>query len=253
MRIWYQSMTDLDRIPGYARVLRDHVDASSSPEVAVEVVGLRPGTYGDRAPMEVLRYPLGLHRALSQVLDNVEVAAARGFDAFVMGSFVAPFLREARCAVDIPVTSMAESALLTARTFSRRVGLVCISDAQVGTATDLVTGLGLDDHYVTALPVDVPADETTVSSALDPGQDGGPLLESFRRACRSAAAAGADLVVPAEGILSEAMRAHGITAVDDVPVLDCVEVSIAHAAMLTRLVASGAAAVARRRSYPKGP
>ena len=202
-------MTDLDRIPGYAQVLRDHVAASSSPEVAVEVVGLRPGTYGDRAPMEVLRYPLGFHRALHQVLDNVEVAAARGFDAFVMGSFVAPFLREARCAVDIPVTSMAESALLTARSFSRRVGLVCISDAQVGTATDLMTGLGLDDHYVTALPVDVLADETTVSSALDPGQDGGPLLEAFRRACRSALAPGAARGVAAGGRRCAGRRTPG--------------------------------------------
>jgi Asp/Glu/hydantoin racemase len=253
MRIWYQSMTDLDRVPGYARVLREHVAAAGSPDVTVEVHGVAPGTYGGRAPMEVLRYPLGFHRALAQVLDNVESAPGWGFDAFLMGSFVAPLLREARSAVAVPVTSMTESVLLTARSLSRRVGLVCINEHQVGTTTDLIGALGLDDHYVVALPIDVPADEATVSAALDTTAGGGELLEAFLRACRSAADAGADLVVPAEGILSEAARTHGVTAVDDVPVLDCVEVAIAHTAMLARLLRSGAAGVGRRYSYPMAP
>ena len=249
MRIWYQSMTELDRLPDYADVLRAHIRSSSADDVRIELVGLAPGTYGGRAPMETLRYPLGFHRALSQVLDNVITAESQGFDAFLMGSFVAPFLREARCAVDIPVTSMTESVLLTAHSLSRRVGLICISDDQVGTATDLVTALGLTAGVRCAVPIDEVATEVVVSQALTSTDS--PLTASFTRACQQAVDTGADLIVPAEGILSEMVRAREMSSFSGVPVLDSVEVAIAHTAMLTRLLQSAAVGIGRRHSYPK--
>jgi allantoin racemase len=249
MRIWYQSMTELHRLPGYASVLAEHVRSASTRDVQVDVVGLSDGTYEGKAPMEVLRYPLGFHRALSQVLENVVQAEAVGYDAFLMGSFVAPFLREARCAVDIAVTSMAESVLLTARSFSRRLALICISEDQVGTATDLVAALGLGDWVRCFVAIDEVATEVVVSDALT--GSAGALADSFRRACGSAVEAGADLIVPAEGILSEMARLRGITAVGGVAVLDSVEIALAHTAMVSGLLASGAIGVGRRKTYPK--
>lgn len=256
MRIWYQSMTELTNLPRYAAFLREHITASAPAGVDVELVGLNPGTYGGRPPMEVLRYPWGQHRALAQVLDNVEHAARAGFDAFLMGSFVAPPMRLARCAVDIPVTSMAESVLLTAHTLSRRVGLVCISDHQVGTATELIDSVGLADRVVATVPIDLPTTEELVSTALGTAGEDNPsseLSESFRRAARVLIARGADVIVPAEGILSEVVRAWGISTVDDAPVLDCVEVSLAHTAMLAALFASDAVGMGRLVSYPRLP
>lgn len=254
MRIWYQSMTELDRVPDYARVLGDHIATSSPDGVAVELVGLPPGTYGGRPPMEVLAYPLGFHRALTPVLDNVECAARDGYDAFLMGSFVAPMLREARSAVDIPIASMAESVILTAHSLSRRIGLVCISDAQVATATDLLESVGLMGRIAAVRSIDTPATEDVVAQALGTTTGaGGELEESFVRACTSVVSAGADLVVPAEGILSEVVRTRRIRSVGGAPVLDCVEVSIAHVVMLARLFRSGAVGMGRLVSYPKLP
>lgn len=256
MRICYQSMTELPTLPQYAAFLREHITASAPAGVDVELVGLVPGTYAGRPPMEVLRYPLGQHRALAQVLDNVEHAARTGCDAFLMGSFVAPPLRLARCAVDIPVTSMAESVLLTAHTLSRRIGLVCINEYQVGTATELIDSVGLAEQVVATVPIDLPTTEEVVSTALDTASEDGPgsaLAESFRRAGRVLVARGADVIVPAEGILSEVVRAWGISTVADAPVLDCVEISLAHTAMLAALFASGAAGMGRLVSYPRLP
>jgi len=135
--------------------------------VDVELVGLAPGTYGGPPPMAVLRYPLGQHRALAR-------AARTGYGAFLMGSFVSPPMRLARCAVDIPVTSMAESVLHTAHMLSRRVGLVCISDHQVGTASELIDSVGLADRVVATVPIDLPTTEELVSTALGTASKDGP-------------------------------------------------------------------------------
>lgn len=256
MRIWYQSMTELPNLPRYEAFLRQHITSSAPSGVDVTLLGLLPGTYGGRPPMEVLRYPMGQHLALAQVLDNVENAARTGYDAFLMGSFVAPPMRLARCAVDIPVTSMAESVLLTAHTLSRRIGLVCISDHQVGTATELIDSIGLGDRVAAAVPIDVPATEDVVSAAL--GEASGnstksELAESFGRAAGVLVDRGADVIVPAEGILSEVVRAWGISKVAGAPVLDCVEIALAHTAMLAALCASGAAGMGRLVSYPMLP
>ncbi len=254
MRIWYQSMTELDRIPRYARVLRDHIAASTPDGVTIELIGLAPGTYGGRSPMEVLAYPLGFHRALAPVLDNVECAARDGYDAFLMGSFVAPLLREARSAVDIPVASMAESVILTACPLSRRIGLVCISEAQVGTATDLIESVGLMGRVVAVQAIGTPATEDVIAEALGPTAGTGVgLEESFLSAVARVVLAGADVVVPAEGILSELVRARRTTAVAGAPVLDSVEISIAHVVMMSRLFRSGAVGMGRLVSYPKLP
>lgn len=255
MRIWYQSMTDLERLPHYAKVLTDHIGEVATDEVAIDVVGVPPGTYGVDAPMSHLRYPAGFHRALLPVLDYVVQAQNQGYDAFVMGSFVAPFLREARSSVVLPVASMAESALLVGRSLSRRIAMICISADQVGTATDLVEVLQLGAFVRTTRSLEDLApggapDESVLSQALT--TSGGRLLEMFVRACREAISGGADLIIPAEGILSEVVRLNGIRDVDGAPVMDCVEVSISHAALLARLVKNGSVGVGRR-TYPMQP
>ena len=46
------------------------------------------------------------------------------------------------------------------------------------------------------------------------------LLEAFRAAARAAISAGATVIVPGEGPLNVFLADHGITRVDDVPVVD---------------------------------
>lgn len=241
-------MTELAALPEYERVLRDHI-SSLAQEDSIDLFGLPVGTYGGNPPMATLHYPYGFFRALAPVLNNVVKAEAEGYDAFLMGSFVAPLLREARSAVDITVTSMTESALLTAWSLARKVALICISDDQVATTMDLVEQLGLGSRVAATCPLDEPVSEDGVSEAI--GAGGGPLLASFQRAARSALASGADLIIPAEGILSETVRLGGVRDIDGAPVVDVVEIAVAHTAFLSRLNRSGAARTARRWSYPK--
>src|SRR3546814_18733642 len=52
------------------------------------------------------------HRAVDQIIDYAIHAERDGFDAFVVGSFSEPMLREMRSAVDIPVIGILESSML---------------------------------------------------------------------------------------------------------------------------------------------
>jgi Asp/Glu/hydantoin racemase len=243
-------MTELQALPAYDRALRDHLAVAGGSNV-IDVFGVSLGTYRGRPPMATLHYPYGMYTALAPILDNVVLAEKSGYDAFVMGSFVAPLFREARCAVDIPVTSMAESALLVAWSLARRVALVCISAEQADTTSDTIDQLGLSTRVAATVSLDEPVGENRVSEALR--GDSTTLVASFERAARSALTSGADLVIPAEGILSEVVRRAGVTAVDGAPVLDAVDVAIEHTVMLAALQQSGSARTARLRSFPKLP
>jgi hypothetical protein len=82
MRIWHQSLSDLDHAPFYRVTLRRHADAVMPPGDVAEVHGLRPGTYGrDFAPIHAIR-----HRHLeflneSQVCEAALAAERAGYDA----------------------------------------------------------------------------------------------------------------------------------------------------------------------------
>jgi Asp/Glu/hydantoin racemase len=198
--------------------------------------------------MEVLRSPYGYHRALEQVLDNVLEAQAQGYDAFVMASWVAPFLRAARSAVDIPVTSMAESVLAVACSVGRRFVLVCINEDQARLAGELVAELLFAAHVAAIVPLDLGGAEDTIAKALASTDS---VAESALRAARIGIAQGGDVVIPAEGILSEALQRHGVRDVDGAPVLDCVGIALEHTALLARLWRDQNLRFARVWSYPK--
>jgi allantoin racemase len=240
-------MTELDALPGYRQTLSKRLRDMDSI-VDIELRGLLPHTYGGAPPMATLRSPYGYHRALEQVLDNVVVAEQEGYSAFAMASWVAPFLRAARSAVDIPVTSMAESALAVACSLGRRFVLVCINEDQARMVSELVEELNFDSRVVAVIPLDLALTEDAVASSF--GSDGA-IADSGQRAARAGIARGADVVIPAEGILSEVMRAEGIVTIDGAPVLDCIKILVDHTIWLMRLWQESSLCVGRIWSYPR--
>jgi hypothetical protein len=89
-------------------------------------------------------------------------------------------------------------------------------------------------------------DEVRLSRAFADPTD---VLERFGAVVRDARSAGADLVVPAEGVLNEVLWAHGVGRVDDVPVMDCVGVAFAYTELLVNLRARTDLAVGRAWEY----
>jgi Asp/Glu/hydantoin racemase len=65
------------------------------------------------------------------------------------------------------------------------------------------------------------------------------LIDAFTSAARRAIASGAASIIPGQTIMAEILWQHGLRAIDDVPVIDALGVTIAMAEVLVRLRGAG--------------
>lgn len=246
IRIWHQSVNELEHVGNYRKALQSHAAAVLPPTVVLDVRGLTSGTYGGLSPSEALGNAVTYHRCLSQVIDLAVEAEAAGFDAFVIGSFSEPFLREIRTAVDIPVISLTEAALLTACSLGTYSGLI----ANYPNVQRMVEA-SVDKHRLNARVLEVacldpPVDEFEMSAAYDHPE---PLVASFRATAERLVAAGADVIIPAEGVLARLITGAGLDRVRNVPVLDVFAVAWANAMTMVELRRTTGLSVGRAWSY----
>ena len=160
MRIWHQSFSDLDRAPVYRETLAAHARKVLQPGVTVRVHGLKPGTYGDRyAPIHAIRYRYLEALNEAQICEAALVAEREGYDAFALGCFHDPALREARSLVDIPVVGLSESSMLVACSLARRFALVALNRDQQVQHEELAASYGLGARVAAVLPMEPGIDE----------------------------------------------------------------------------------------------
>jgi len=118
VKLWYQSMSRSAAWGDYHPVLRRVIDAVKEPETEVELHGItRVGGVADQ-----YRYLEYLESG--EVMENVQAAMARGFDAFLIGNIADPGLRECREIADIPVLGLCETALHLASIMGASFSLV---------------------------------------------------------------------------------------------------------------------------------
>ena len=248
MRIWHQSAAPLSGMGPYAEALDAHIRRVVSPGTEVVLHGLSRDAYAGRPPARVLKYPYLRHLILGEVIEGCIRAEREGFDAIALASYNDPFVREARSVVDIPIVSMAESTLFLGSTLASRLGLVTLTRANVPRLREIVERHGLEEHVATILPLDP---ETTEAELMEAFSDPAPLLEIFSTTAERAAEAGAELLIPAEGVLNEVLFAHGVSSLHDLPVLDCVGTVFLHAELRVHLAERTGLRVGRRGSTEK--
>lgn len=248
MRIWHQSMTVLDDLERYRTTMQEHARAALDDGTEVTVRGLASGSYGGLAPSEVLGYPYAYHHVLQQAIEAAYEAEQSGYDAFVVGSYSEPFLREIRSLVDIPVASMAESTFLVGCSLGKQQALIANGPAVARMVKGQVEKHGLAQRVLGVFHLDPPQHEAALVAAYD---DPGPVVAGFTRVATAAVEAGADVVVPAEGVLCELLHLHGPTRVSDAPVVDSLAVAWHYAEMLVRLWRRTGLRVGRRWEYPR--
>lgn len=246
IRIWHQSMNELDHLTAYRDALQAQAAAILPAEVTVDVRGLATGTYGGASPTEALGNAVSYHRALSQVIDLAIAAEADGYDAFVIGSFSEPFLREIRTGVDIPVVSMTEAALLTACTLGRNIALISNAPNVQWLAQKSVDAHHLEARVLAVTSLDPPVDEFGLADAY---ADPAPVVENFEAVARRLIAQGADVVIPAEGVLARLLSEAGLTRIGEAPVLDVFATAWMQAVMLVGLWRTTNLRVGREWSY----
>ena len=168
----------------------------------------------------------------AQIVNNAVQAQRQGFDAVAISCFFDPGLREARSLVDIPVVSLCETALFIATTVGGRFGLIGLGPDQVFALDDLAARYGATDRIAAVLPLDPPVTETDLESMHG---GGGDLEDRVEEVARRAVAQGADLIIPAEGVLNTALVRRGIRTLAGVPVMDAYGTLLSYAEMLVRL------------------
>lgn len=250
MRIWHQSFTDLTVMPLYRKTIAEHAAAVMGQDAKVSVHGLRPGTYTEGcAPIDAIKYRYVASVLEHQVCDAAMVAEREGFDALALGCFFDPGLRAARSLVDIPVVGLGETSALVACSLGRKFGLVTLCGDQSADYTDLMLSYGLERRFAGAIALDPPIDEFSLEADEKTAR---AIEERFDIACEAVVARGAEIIVPADGVLNEFLvRRRRLTARVGVPVMDSLGTLFQHAAFLARLARTTGTRVSRHQFYAR--
>jgi allantoin racemase len=249
IRIWHQSFADLSQLPGYATMLAEHATASCAPGTTVGVHGVSPGTFPDGIPpVHMHHYRWAKHLITIQIVENAIRAEKDGYDAFALSCFIDPGVDLARSVVSIPVISSLETSLILAGTVGTRFGMITLDRDTAAAQWELVRGYGAAARVLALEPLDPPVTETDLDAAFT----GSPLLvERFRDHAERLVAAGADVIVPAEGLLNTIMTRHQLREVLGSPVLDSYGGLLNFAEMLVGLRRRSGLATGRRAAYAR--
>lgn len=251
MRIWHQSMTELDKLGAYRIALEEHARAVTSPGTEVVVQGIPSGAYGEIAPSDLLLSPYPYHLLLNQVIEFAYQAERQGYDAFVLGSFSEPYLREIRSILDIPVVSIAESSFLVGCSIGKYLGLISNSPDIARIVKGLVEKHHLQDRVSGVHAIDPPLNEPALAAAF---MNPAAFLADFRRIAERVIEDGADAIIPAEGVLNELLVANGVQRIGEAAVLDSIGVTWNYAEMMVNLRRRTGLTVGRRWEYARpGP
>ena len=200
MKLWYQSMSRQTEWGGYPRVLRGILEKVRDPDTEIHVAGITEvGGTGDQ-----FRYLEYLETG--EVLKNVHRAVREGFDAFLIGNIADPGLQEAREIADMPVLGLCESALHVACMMGASFSLVTINQKFTPRIVENVRRYGLKDRMAAVNRMQVER-LTDLGVAFDDADARERIVSQFERAARANAAAGAEVVIAAGGVVM-ALLAH---------------------------------------------
>lgn len=251
MRIWHQSYTDLTRLPGYAGMMAKHASKVCDPTTQVDLHGIAPGSLPEGVPPVT---SIGFRHARQlidlQIIENAVIAEREGYDAVAISCFLDPGLEEARSLVDIPVVSSCEAALLMSSLVGRSFGLIALDRAMADHVRTLVARYGFHARVATVETLDPPMDEHQLDSAF---ADSTAFVSGFEIQARRLIAAGADVIIPAEGVLNTALVSNGVRQFDGVPVLDSYGTLLMLTETIVRLRKKTGLDVSRVGAYARPP
>lgn len=214
IRLWYQSMSRQKAWSDYNEALRRILDRIKDPETEIEVHGItKIGGAADQ--FHYLDY-----LETGEVLENVHTAVRRGFDGFLIGNIGDPGIRAAREIADIPVLGLCESALHMACMMGNNFSLVTINEKFTPRIIDNVERYGFSRKLaaVNRMKVDrilnLDAGFTNAKARKN-------IVDQFLKAANANVEEGAEVVIPAGGVLMALLADAGIHKADkQTPVLN---------------------------------
>ena len=248
MRIWHQSFTVLDQLPAYAARLQEHFTKVARPDTEVVLHGMHPQTYRTNYPGTDIRYGYVQYLHGQQFVMGGIAAEEGGFDAYAIVSIPEPALRETRSIIDIPVVGYGESSMLLARMLGERMGVLLFIEQMTPIIEENAARIGLAGKFGGARFVGF-----TFNDVLKAYEEPASLLERFHEAARAMIREGVDVIIPGEAPLCALLMKHGVSRVDDVPIVDALGATIKMAESMVDLRRSSGLAPARHGYFTDKP
>lgn len=231
IRLWHQSFTVLEDLPGYPEAIADHLRKLLHPDTEIVLHGQAPGIYPSHYPGDDIGYGYTYWIHGHQWIAAGQAAQAQGFDANAMCTLPNPMLREARSLLDIPVIGMGEASCHLATMFGQRFAIMLFIDRMIPLYQEQIRLYGLTDRCAA-----VAASGLKFGNVMEAYRDPTRAIAQFQEAARRVIReTGADVIIPGEVPLNLLMARNGINRVDDVPVIDSLGATMKMAELMVDL------------------
>ncbi|MGK4580707.1 aspartate/glutamate racemase family protein [Kitasatospora sp. HPMI-4] len=231
MRIWFHKHTVEGRLPLLDQWYREHLDAITSAGTVVDIKTLPADTYPGDTPFGLV----GHHSAQVLFSEYFAHSAARaereGYDAWITAAGQDPGLRDARHLAGIPTLGYGETAFHLCAMTGQRFGLLGFMPLLQEPIRANITRYGLDSSLA-AYEV-VPGGWDGVHSSLEGDFD--RFMTVYTEAAERARKAGAEVIIPAEGIPNEILWHLGVRELAGLPVVDPAGLAVKFAEMSVNL------------------
>jgi allantoin racemase len=228
MKLWYQSMARHDALSSYASVLREIIDKVIDLGTEVQIAPIeKSGGIGDQ-------YRFFEFIDMRDVISNFIRAENEGYDAFLIGNIGDPCLYEGREITNMPVLGLCETCLHIACMMGRSFGLVTLSKKFTPRILDNVIRYRLNDRLSSVCCMNVES-LPTLDKAYNQKEIRDKLFKEFFDAGRRVAEEGAEVIIPAGGVVMALLAREGIYNVEGVPILNGIITLIKTGEMVVKL------------------
>jgi allantoin racemase len=233
-RLWCQGLVPLtDESQAYFDARARHAMALPFGQTTIEFHSL-PSTFFPHGvtPADMARTDAGelLYELL--IADAAMTAEAEGYTAFAIGVVQDSGLRLARSVTDFPVVGYGQAAALLGRSLGSRIGVIAFNP-------DLFPLISqrLNEHVpdIVVAIEDIGMPYADVLRSFTEPKAAAALRERLFIAANRLQDAGADILVPGQMLLSEAVSHIGVTQVNGVTLIDGLAATIALARSMMAL------------------
>lgn len=246
MKIWHQCTSDLSTAVTFQENMRRHIEKVVDPEDSVTVHGMPKGFFGSGSAVKAMEAPYLEFLCEIFFCEAALTAEREGYDAMTIGCYMDTGLQLARSLVDIPVLSVTETSVMAASSLGKSYGVVTVEPYMAETFTEKAGLYGNPNKLAAVVATQPPISVVE----MERPELAAAAEEKFLAYCRKAIDAGADVLIPGEGMLNEFAYSRGLTCCDGVPILDGYAVLWRYAKLMHKLKLTSGLGVSRK-SYRK--
>ena len=197
----------------YAQNLTRILEGAAARDTRISVHGLGPG----KAIADQYRFLELLDT--QEILENGLRAEKEGYDAFLIGNVFEPGLHALREALNIPVLGLCESSVHLACLMGASFSIVNVNPKFTRRIVENIAGTGLSGRMASIDEMQVERGKV-LDLAFEDAAVRADVVAQFVAAARQGIGKGAEVVIPAGGIVMAILACAGVHSVDAVPVVN---------------------------------